>query len=196
MFSYRNISHTLAAVGVLACGGSLLAACDSREVSQQQAPTQQQAAQQLDSANSTSTVPPGAGGEATSGATPSTKAVETVPPGPMPHYNVHFSVGSAQLSPDAMETLTSAAEYLRTYPTVQVKLSGYTDLLGSAATNKKLAEQRVASAVQYLEKNGIDPIRIVTDAVGEADASLVPSGENPTTWNRRVEVEFSTSPSS
>jgi outer membrane protein OmpA-like peptidoglycan-associated protein len=194
MFSYRNISHTLTAVGLLACGGSLLAACDDREISQQAA-TQQQAAQQLDSANSTSTVPLGAGGKATSAPT-STKAVEKLPPGPLPHYNVHFSVGSAQLSPDAMETLTSAAGYLRTYPAVQIKLSGYTDLLGSAATNKKLAEQRVASAAQYLEKSGIDRIRIVTDAVGEADPSLVPSGENPTTWNRRVEVEFSISPSS
>jgi outer membrane protein OmpA-like peptidoglycan-associated protein len=114
----------------------------------------------------------------------------------MPIYNVHFSVGSAELSPDAMKTLTSAVDYLRSYPAVRVSLTGYTDLLGSAATNMKLAEQRVASAAQYLEERGIDHARIAMVAVGEADAALVPSGENPTTWNRRVAVEFSVSPSS
>jgi len=95
-----------------------------------------------------------------------------------------------------MKTLASAVDYLRTYPALRVTLNGYTDLLGSATTNKKLAEQRVASATQYLEQSGIERARIAMVAVGEADDALVPSGENPTTWNRRVEVEFSVSPSS
>lgn len=181
MFSERSVSRTLATVGALTFGLLSLGACDNRE------------AAQLGPAQSARTATPEAGKIPEQ---PSTKAVEIVPPGPMPHYNIHFSVASAQLSPDAAETLLSAAEYLRAYPAVQVKLSGYTDLLGSADTNKKLAEQRVASATQYLEESGIDRSRIVTDAVGEADATHVPSGENATTWNRRVEVEFSLSPSS
>ena len=193
MFSDRYVSRTLTGASMLAIG-LLLSACDDGEIAQQQA-LQQQAAQQPDSAQSTTAATLDSA-QQQAPVQPSAKAVETVPPEPMPHHNIHFSVGSAQLSPDAMQTLTSVVDYLRAYPVVQVKLSGYTDQLGATAANKTLAEQRVASAVQYLEERGIERSRIATDAVGEVDAGFVPSGENPATWNRRVEVEFSISPSS
>jgi len=194
MFPDRSVSRTLTRIGMLALGLSLLGACDDREAAQSQA-LQQQAAQQPASSQSkpASTLD---SAQQQAPAQPSTKAADTRPPEPLPHYNVHFSIGSAHLSPDAMQTLTLAVNHLRAYPGVQVKLSGYTDMLGSAAANKALAEQRVAGAARYLEEAGIMRSRILTAAVGEVDAGLVPGREDPTTWNRRVEIEFSISPNS
>ena len=184
MPSDGNVRRTLAIVAIAGFG---LSACDNANLSQSAGSIQ---SEQTATLESTSKVP-----EPPAAVQP-TKEVEPLPPEPMPIYNVHFAVGSAQISPDAMKTLASAVDYLRTYPALRVTLNGYTDLLGSATTNKKLAEQRVASATQYLEQSGIERARIAMVAVGEADDALVPSGENPTTWNRRVEVEFSVSPSS
>ena len=187
MSSIGNAPRILAIVAVIGVGLSLLSACDDVDVSQTADSIESQRTAALES---TSKLP------APPAAAQPTKEVEPLPPEPMPTYNVRFSVGSAQLSLDVMKTLTSAVDYLRTYPAVHVTLTGYTDLLGSSVSNKKLAEQRVTSVAQYLEESGTDPSRIVTVAVGEVDATHVPSGENPTTWNRRVEVEFSVSPSS
>lgn len=178
MLLARSVLSSLAASGVLILA---LSACDSR-VSEVQgsAPASQTAKN-----------------ESPTGLTPPTasKPVEE-PVEPLPHYDIHFSAGATQLSSEAMETLTSAVDYLRAHPSVSVKLSGFTDLSGSAAMNMKLAEQRAASAALFLEQSGIDRSRITTAAAGEADPNLAPSGENPTTWNRRVEVEFSVTPSS
>ena len=116
------------------------------------------------------------------------------PAEPLPHYNVHFTLGSAQLTDTAMETLSSALDYLRANPAVYVTLSGYTDGSGAADTNKKLAEQRVERTAQFFEQNGIQRSRLTTMAIGEAEAALVPPGENPESWNRRVEIALSHAP--
>ena len=158
----------------------LLAACDNGQVAQDVTPTP--AAPSVESQVVADTPPP---------APPVEAPVVLMEP-----FDIHFTIGSADLSPDAMDALTSAVNYLRDTPAAHVTLSGYTDHLGSAAANMMLAEKRVASAAEYVAEHGVEPSRIAKMAVGEADDALVPSGEDSATWSRRVHVEFEVVPSS
>lgn len=181
MLSEKNRFRQFAQVGTL---GSLLllAACDDGQV-----------------AKDTKPMPPVASAvepKVVADTPPAPPPVEPTPVLPKEPFDIHFTIGSAQLSPDAMEALTSAVDYLRDTPAAHVTLMGYTDPLGSAAVNMKLAEQRVASTAEYMEEHGVDPSRIEMEAVGEADSSLVPAGEDSATWNRRVHVEFEVASSS
>jgi OmpA-OmpF porin, OOP family len=172
---FRSLT-IIGGVGLLAFS---LVACDDRQLAREAdpSPTTQSAA--VDSSN----VPP-------------PPAPEPPPPlaEPMPHYNVHFAVGSAELSDAAMDTLNAALDYLRANPAMHVKLAGYTDLSGSPELNRRLAERRVENTARFFAEHGLERSRLSTIAVGEAEPGLAPAGENPETWNRRVEIEFSVRP--
>jgi outer membrane protein OmpA-like peptidoglycan-associated protein len=168
------------AVAVLALA---LVGCDEQRVSQD---TNAPATPTSTESSATTNLPP-----------PEAPApVESTPVEPMHALNIQFTLGSAQLSDAAIETLTTAVEYLQTHPEMHAKLSGFTDQSGSADANKRLAERRVESTAKFFHDKGIAPTRIETVAMGEADTGLAPAGENPETWNRRVEVEFSIPPNS
>lgn len=181
MSSMKRVLMAAGSVGILAF---FLSACGEGEVSQKPLSTQDTKTQVA--------APTSADSPAVSAPVP----VEPAPVEPLPHYNVHFAINSAELSPKAIEILDSTVGYLRDHPAVQVKLSGYTDSLGSAEANRRLAERRVAEAVKFLETNGIASTRVTTVVVGEAQPDLVPFGENPETWNRRVEIELAHPPNS
>ena len=132
--------------------------------------------------------------------TPTVDQAEVVtantPTEPLPHYDIHFASGSADLSPAATTTLKTAVDYLQKYPMVQVKLSGFTDTAGPTALNQKLAQARARAAADFLKTNGIGEARIETAALGEGSTKNVPSGQSPGRWNRRVDVDFSMPPNS
>jgi outer membrane protein OmpA-like peptidoglycan-associated protein len=127
---------------------------------------------------------------------PSQVVTAHTPTRPLPHYDIHFGSGSADLMPEATSILSTVVAYLHKYPTVQVKLSGYTDRTGSLAFNQLLAERRAKRVASFLEKNGIDQSRIETVSMGEGSKDNVPAGENPGHWNRRVSVDFTLAPNS
>lgn len=177
MSSMKRALATAGGIGVLAFS---LSACDNSEVVQKAVAPKDVNAQ-------VAATPPSS--------PPPTVPTET-PVEPLPHYNVHFDINSAELSPMAIDVLNSTIEYLRDHPAVQVTLSGYTDSSGAAEANRRLAEQRVTETAKFLEKNGVALMRVTTIAVGEGQSDLVPFGENPDTWNRRVEIEFAGPPGS
>ena len=77
---------------------------------------------------------------------------------------------------------------LREYEKTIIEVAGHTDSTGSDAYNQRLSERRAQSVAQYLEGQGIRPLRIVTEGYGER----YPVASNETAagrqQNRRVEL--------
>ena len=66
--------------------------------------------------------------------------------------------------------LEEIAQKLVTHPEItQVKVTGYTDRLGSVKYNLKLSERRAAAVKAYLVNHGVAADRISTEGLGKAD---------------------------
>ena len=65
-------------------------------------------------------------------------------------------------------SFTDFHDYLAYYPKKKVYLRGFTDPLGNESYNLKLAEARVRFVEQQMINFGVDPQRIVIEALGEA----------------------------
>jgi outer membrane protein OmpA-like peptidoglycan-associated protein len=72
-------------------------------------------------------------------------------------------------------------------PNIEVEIRGYTDNVGSKATNLKISAARANAVRNWLIMKGIDQRRITAKGLGPADPigdNNVPAGRN---MNRRVE---------
>ncbi len=105
---------------------------------------------------------------------------------------VNFDFDRATLRPDAVTTLSEAAEILRRYPELRVEVAGHTDLCGSDAYNQNLSERRASTVYDYLTSNGIDAARMAgPTGYGESrplvsTPQTLPDCKNET--NRRTEL--------
>ena len=102
--------------------------------------------------------------------------------------DVLFQTGSAELRPGAQARLVPLAGYLRANPGVRLRIDGYTDSVGSAASNLTLSQNRARSVADALSAAGLNPGRFQLAGHGEA----MPVASNSTAagrqLNRRVEV--------
>lgn len=103
--------------------------------------------------------------------------------------NLHFVSGSSDLKPGADVALANLAEIMNDYPTLKIKLGGYTDDTGNADTNLKLSNLRAQTAKLKLLEMGIAGDRIETEGYGP----LFPVCEANDTdeckaQNRRIDV--------
>lgn len=92
--------------------------------------------------------------------------------------------------------LDEIASVMQAHPEISdVRITGYTDRLGSQAYNQSLSERRANAVKAYLQKKGIDGSRLKTLGKGEADPVVQCSEKNRAALirclepNRRVEVE-------
>lgn len=103
--------------------------------------------------------------------------------------NLFFQSGSSDLKPDSEVQLNNLAEIMNAYPTLKVKLGGYTDNTGNADTNLKLSSLRAKTAKLKLTEMGISADRIEAEGYG----STFPVCEANDTdeckaQNRRIDV--------
>ncbi len=106
-----------------------------------------------------------------------------------------FAFDSATLRPPQPK-LDEIAEVLKRNPQVgNVRVTGYTDRLGSDAYNIKLSQRRADAVKSYLVSRGVDGARLSTLGKGKADPVVQCSDKNRAALikclepNRRVEVE-------
>lgn len=103
--------------------------------------------------------------------------------------HLQFETGSAVLKPVSFAYLHRVVDILLK-KNLSIRLSGYTDNVGSDASNLKLSKARVNMVKNYLAKQGIGPEHITAEGYGEAD----PIASNKTAAgrakNRRVEFAF------
>ena len=72
----------------------------------------------------------------------------------------------------------------------QVRITGYTDNLGTAALNSVLAQQRAEAVRNHLVKSGVPADRILVQWNGATDFLAENSSDKGRALNRRVEVKM------
>jgi outer membrane protein OmpA-like peptidoglycan-associated protein len=102
--------------------------------------------------------------------------------------DVLFDTGKYSLKPGAREKLAKVAGILLAYPGLDIEVGGYTDNVGSDATNQTLSEKRAGSVRDYLVQQGVSNNSVTSKGFGEA----MPVASNDNTGgrqqNRRVEL--------
>lgn len=104
-----------------------------------------------------------------------------------------FKTGSAELDMDkSKEQLTNIAEILKAYPKVSLKVGGYTDNQGNAATNKKLSTDRASNVAKALSGLGVAKTRLSPEGYGpEHPVCAANDTEECRAQNRRIAVRVS-----
>jgi outer membrane protein OmpA-like peptidoglycan-associated protein len=106
--------------------------------------------------------------------------------------NILFEFSSYELTSEVMPTLESIKNILINNPGLTVEIAGYTDAKGSNEFNKRLADKRAQTVINYLTSAGIENTIFVKKAFGEsnpvainfnADGTDNPDGRK---YNRRV----------
>jgi outer membrane protein OmpA-like peptidoglycan-associated protein len=102
--------------------------------------------------------------------------------------DVLFETGSAVLRPGAEAQLQPLAGYLDANPRVRLRIDGFTDSVGSDASNLTLSRNRAQAVADALAQMGVDSGRFQLEGHGKA----LPAATNDTVagrqLNRRVEV--------
>jgi outer membrane protein OmpA-like peptidoglycan-associated protein len=78
-----------------------------------------------------------------------------------------FNTDSTTLRPESQPQLVAIATILRAYPSVSLKVGGYTDNTGSAEHNLKLSQGRADSVKAELQMLGTAPERVTAEGYGE-----------------------------
>jgi OmpA-OmpF porin, OOP family len=110
---------------------------------------------------------------------------------PAVSMTVQFATGSAELTPQAMQTLTSLGQAL-TNPTLanyRFRIEGHTDTVGSPASNQQLSQRRAEAVVDYLSTNfHLDRNRVQAIGMGQDGLMIQTPPQTPEARNRRVQV--------
>jgi OOP family OmpA-OmpF porin len=111
--------------------------------------------------------------------------------GPSVSLTVEFETGSADLTPQAVQTLDQLGRALTSADLAKFRfrIEGHTDTVGSPGYNRALSQRRAAAVTDYLEKNfGVVPARLQAVGLGE-EGLLVPTPpQTANAQNRRVKV--------
>jgi outer membrane protein OmpA-like peptidoglycan-associated protein len=111
----------------------------------------------------------------------------------------NFAYKKAVLSDSAQDNLDSLASLMLRYPKLVILVEGYTDGIGGAAFNVRLAQKRVDACIRYLVRKGIPANRLVGKAMGECcpiEPETINGKDNPVgrEINRRVEYKVQQAP--
>jgi peptidoglycan-associated lipoprotein len=99
---------------------------------------------------------------------------------------VLFAFDRADITPEAQETLTRQADWLRRYPNVTVTIEGHCDERGTREYNLALGERRAQAVKNVLVALGIPASRISTISYGKERPAVVGSTEDAYAQNRRA----------
>ncbi|WP_239069762.1 OmpA family protein [Cellulomonas chitinilytica] len=104
--------------------------------------------------------------------------------------NVLFASGSAELTPQASETLATVAADIAARGTGQVVVTGHTDSDGSDAFNQTLSEQRAQSVLAVLQPISGTKVTFVGVGKGETEPVAPNSTDEGKQANRRVTIVY------
>ena len=106
--------------------------------------------------------------------------------------DVHFEFNSAKLTAADKDKLNViAARLKKDAANAQLKVTGYTDSVGSDSYNLKLSKERAHSVVEYLIDSGIPRSQFVSVA-GAGESNPIASNHTPEgrAQNRRTEIQI------
>jgi outer membrane protein OmpA-like peptidoglycan-associated protein len=92
--------------------------------------------------------------------------------------NLNFKTGSSELTAESMAQVNNIAAILKAYPSVQIKIGGYTDKTGNEDSNKKLSQSRADAVAAAIKKAGGNAAQ-VTGAEGYGSEFAVAAATAP-----------------
>ena len=122
---------------------------------------------------------------------PDTAATGRAAPGSVTEFQqvvgdrVFFDLDSSQLRPDARETLTKQATWLKQYTNYAVTVEGHADERGTREYNLALGARRAQTISSYLAAQGLPATRMKTISYGKERPEVVGSDEGAWSRNRR-----------
>ncbi len=100
-----------------------------------------------------------------------------------------FETANDQLNVDSSKVqLSNVVEILHAYPSLKIKIGGYTDNLGDIAKNKALSARRANNVMAELVKRGIPASRMEAEGYGPEHPVSENATEAGRAKNRRVSV--------
>lgn len=105
--------------------------------------------------------------------------------------NLLFDTGKSTLKPESDAQITNIAEILKAYPAVKLKIGGYTDNVGSEASNMKLSAARAKSTVDAIVAKGVEASRLESEGYGPQHPVASNDTEEGRAQNRRIAARVS-----
>ena len=106
-------------------------------------------------------------------------------------HNVEFNFNSADLTSNGKQVLNEISRILKNNTNWStLKVTGYTDNIGTTDVNQKMSENRASTVKNYLVSQGIPANKISTAGRGENDPIAPNNTEQGRQQNRRVEFEI------
>lgn len=105
---------------------------------------------------------------------------------------INFETGKSTLTAESAEQVKNIAEILNAFPTVSLKIGGYTDNVGDDAANLKLSGDRATTVMNELLKLGVAPNRLSAEGYGK-EHPVCPANDTDEckAQNRRIDVRVS-----
>lgn len=100
---------------------------------------------------------------------------------------VLFDINQATLSKRAYRQLQRVAEFMNENPDANLLITGHTCDLGRSQFNLNLSRKRAEAVANFLERQGISPLRLETRGYGESEPLVQNSNPANRKINRRVE---------
>lgn len=100
---------------------------------------------------------------------------------------IHFDFDKSELRPDARDTLTTTATWLKDHADAAVLIEGHCDERGTSEYNVALGERRANAVRDYLSQNGVSPDRLSTVSYGKERPACSADTGDCHEMNRRAE---------
>lgn len=101
-----------------------------------------------------------------------------------------FGESSSSILPENAEQFDRVVSIMNALPNISVVVIGHADQRGDPDRNFEISAARAQSVVEYMAARGIDPARMASRAVGEADLLSLNSDDMAFELNRRTEFIF------
>ena len=105
--------------------------------------------------------------------------------------DVLFDTAQATLKPGGLLAVDRLVTFLTDYPERRVLIEGFTDEVGTEASNLRLSERRADAVRQALTERGVAADRVRTRGYGEAFPAATNATAAGRQQNRRVEIVIS-----
>lgn len=102
---------------------------------------------------------------------------------------IYFETGKTTLKASSEKQLENIAAIMKAYPTITLKLAGYTDNTGDKSINNTISTKRAESCQSALVSLGVEKSRISTQGYGSANPIADNKTEEGRAQNRRISVK-------
>lgn len=99
---------------------------------------------------------------------------------------IYFLIDQSSLTPEARQTLSKQAEWLKQYGNVTVQVEGHADERGTREYNIALSARRATVTREFLAAQGIEASRVNTIAFGKERPVALCDAESCWSQNRRA----------